>query len=56
VTRPSLLLTRRWPSAVEAVLAQTYDVAFNPEDRSMTAPAIGDALRDFVCPTVSLSI
>jgi lactate dehydrogenase-like 2-hydroxyacid dehydrogenase len=55
MTRPSLLLTRRWPSAVETVLAQTYDVSFNPEDRAMTSIAIADALRDFdyVCPTVS---
>ena len=55
MTRPSLLLTRRWPSAVETMLAQTYDVSFNPEDRAMTSIAIADALRDFdfVCPTVT---
>ena len=55
MTRPSLLLTRRWPSAVETVLAQTYDLSCNPEDRAMTSTAIADAMRDFdfVCPTVT---
>ncbi len=55
MTRPSLLLTRRWPSAVETVIARTYDVSYNPEDRAMTSAAIADALRDFdfICPTVT---
>jgi lactate dehydrogenase-like 2-hydroxyacid dehydrogenase len=55
MTRPSLLLTRRWPRVVETALAQTYDVSFNPKDRAMTSIAIADALRnfDYVCPTVT---
>jgi lactate dehydrogenase-like 2-hydroxyacid dehydrogenase len=55
VTHLSVLLTRRWPSAVEEVLAQTYDVSRNPEDRPMSSSALADALRvfDFVCPTVT---
>lgn len=53
--RPSLLLTRHWPGAVETVIAQAYDASFNPEDRAMTSTAIADALSnfDFVCPTVT---
>lgn len=55
MTRHSLLLTRRWPGAVEEVLARTYDLCRNPDDRPMSPAAIADALRafDFVCPTVT---
>lgn len=45
MTRPSQLLTRRWTSSVETVIAQTYDVSCNAEDRAMTS--IADAPRDF---------
>lgn len=55
MTRLSVLLTRRWPSAAEEALARTYDVFRNPEDRAMSSAALADALRtfDFVCPTVT---
>lgn len=55
VTRPSVLLTRRWPSAVETVICRTYAVSLNPEDRAMSPASIAEALRafDFVCPTVT---
>lgn len=55
MTRLSVLLTRRWPSAAEEVLAETYDVSRNSEDRAMNSSALADALRafDFVCPTVT---
>jgi lactate dehydrogenase-like 2-hydroxyacid dehydrogenase len=53
--RPKILVTRRWPSAVEAVLSERFDVTFNTGDLPMSAEAIADALRshDGVLPTVS---
>ncbi len=55
MSRLSVLLTRRWPRAVEEVLARTYDLSRNHEDRALSAGAIAAALRDFdfVCPTVT---
>lgn len=55
VTRPKILLTRRWPAAVEARLAASYDVTLNVADVPMTAAEIRQALLDYdaVCPTVS---
>ena len=53
--RRRILLTRRWPEAVEARLAATYDTTLNLEDRPMSVEEIGRALNDYdaVCPTVS---
>ncbi len=53
--RPKILLTRRWPSAVETVLSERFDATFNLEDLPMSPDAIADALRayDAVLPTVS---
>ncbi|MDM9622545.1 D-glycerate dehydrogenase [Rhizobium sp. S96] len=53
--RPKILVTRRWPSAVEAVLSERFDVTFNTGDQPMSAEAIADALRSHngVLPTVS---
>ncbi|MFC6487235.1 2-hydroxyacid dehydrogenase [Nitratireductor sp. GCM10026969] len=55
MTRKRILLTRRWPEAVETRLASSYDATLNPEDRPMNVEEIGRALRDYdaVCPTVS---
>lgn len=53
--RPKILVTRRWPSAVEAVLSERFDVTFNTGDLPMSAETIADALgnHDGVLPTVS---
>ncbi|MCA1367923.1 D-glycerate dehydrogenase [Bradyrhizobium sp. BRP14] len=50
-----ILLTRRWPEAVEQVLAARFETVFNEGDRSMDAAALAEALRNFdaVLPTVS---
>lgn len=55
MSRPTILLTRRWPAAVEAVLAERFDVTFNADDQPMTSEAIAEALQryDGVLPTVS---
>lgn len=55
MTRPRILLTRRWPDAVEARLAERYDVTRNQSDVPMDAAALAAAMRehDALCPTVT---
>ena len=53
--RPKILLSRRWPEAVEARLAQGYDVTLNAGDVPLGVEALAQAMRDYdaVCPTVT---
>ncbi len=53
--KPSILVTRRWPDAVERVLSERFDASFNVPDIAMDAGALAEALRSFdaVLPTVS---
>lgn len=55
MTKPKILLTRRWPDAVEARLAASYDVTLNETDAPMDAAALAAAMRehDALCPTVT---
>ena len=55
MTQPKILLTRRWPSAVERYLSERYATTLNESDTPLSADALRDALRNFdaVCPTVS---
>lgn len=55
MTKPRILLTRRWPEAVEARLAASYDVTLNEADIPMSSDALAAAMRDYdaVCPTVT---
>ena len=55
MTKPRILLTRRWPDAVEARLAASYDVTINADDVPMDAAALAQAMRDHdaLCPTVT---
>lgn len=55
MAKPRILITRRWPEAVEARLARDYEATFNESDTPMTPEAIGRALEehDAVLPTVS---
>lgn len=52
---PRVVLTRRWPAAVEAVLAERFDVVVNTDDVPMTAAQLAEALAsaDVLCPTVT---
>lgn len=54
MARPSVLVTRRWPAAVEATLSERYDTVFNTRDIPMTPAEIRTALKthDAVLPTV----
>ncbi|WP_299298177.1 D-glycerate dehydrogenase [uncultured Tateyamaria sp.] len=53
--KPSVLVTRRWPQAVEAQLARDYEVTFNTGDRPLGPSDFRDALGRFdaVLPTVT---
>jgi lactate dehydrogenase-like 2-hydroxyacid dehydrogenase len=55
MSRPRVLLTRRWPAAVQEHLAQRYELTTNPSDVPMDAAALAEAMRshDALCPTVT---
>jgi lactate dehydrogenase-like 2-hydroxyacid dehydrogenase len=55
MTRPRILLTRRWPSAVEAALSERFNVTLNSSDVALDAGQLREALAsyDAVLPTVS---
>jgi lactate dehydrogenase-like 2-hydroxyacid dehydrogenase len=55
MSRPRILVTRRWPAAAEAALAERFDVTFNEADIPLTADQLRQALAgyDAVLPTVS---
>ncbi|MEM7243615.1 MAG: D-glycerate dehydrogenase [Pseudomonadota bacterium] len=50
-----VLITRKWPEAVEAKLSSLYDVTLNENDQPMNVADFRDALmtHDAVCPTVT---
>lgn len=53
--KPRVVLTRRWPEAVEARLAARFDLVCNPGDVPFAADALCEALTtaDALCPTVT---
>lgn len=55
MVKPSVLVTRRWPAAVEAQLARDYDVTLNKSDRPLSPADFRDAIGKFdaVLPTVT---
>ncbi len=55
MVKPSVLVTRRWPAAVEAHLAENYNAVLNTRDKPMSPAEIRDALKtyDAVLPTVT---
>lgn len=52
---PKIIVTRRWPCAVEQALQERYDVTLNTSDRPMSAHDLRDAIAsaDAVLPTVT---
>lgn len=54
-SRPKILLTRRWPEAVEARLAASYEVTHNDTDAPLSETELAQAMRthDALCPTVT---
>ncbi|MGC1301401.1 MAG: D-glycerate dehydrogenase [Caulobacteraceae bacterium] len=55
MTRPKVLLTCRWPDAVERRLAVAYDLTTNDRDQPLSAAELSTAMRTFdaICPTVT---
>jgi lactate dehydrogenase-like 2-hydroxyacid dehydrogenase len=58
VSKPKVILTRRWPQEAEARAQGLFDVQLNESDVPMSAEQLRGALRnaDGVCPTVSDSM
>jgi len=58
MSKPKVLITRRWPEAVEKQLQQLYDVQLNQDDRALTADELKFALQNYdaVCPSVCDSL
>lgn len=50
-----ILVTRKWPDRVEALLAQRYDATFNPDDRPLGHAELLRAMREYdaLCPTIT---
>ncbi len=55
MAKPSVFVTRRWPAAVEATLAEHYEVQLNTSDRPLTPSELREQLGKFdaVLPTVT---
>ncbi|MDQ0321418.1 lactate dehydrogenase-like 2-hydroxyacid dehydrogenase [Pararhizobium capsulatum DSM 1112] len=53
--KPRILVTRKWPKAVENVLVERFDAALNATDVPLSEAELGAALQTFdaVLPTVS---
>ncbi len=54
MSKPRVIVTRRWHPAVEKVLLEKFDTRTNEDDHSMSVAELQDALRnaDAVLPTV----
>jgi len=55
VSKPKVIVTRRWPREVEARLQESFDVTLNVEDKPMVQAALQQAFADHdaVFPTVT---
>lgn len=55
MAKPKVLVSRRWPAAVEEKLADRFDVTFNTSDIALTPAEFRQAFADFdaVLPTVT---
>lgn len=58
MSKPKVLISRRWPPSVEAKLQTLYDVTLNHDDHPFSAEEFKHALQhyDAVCPTVCDSL
>ena len=54
MSKPKIIVTRRWHPEVEAALVERFDTRLNEDDHSMSVAELQDALRsaDAVLPTV----
>lgn len=53
--KPRILVTRKWPDRVQALIAERYDATFNDDDIALTSAQLAAAMRDFdaLCPTIT---
>ena len=58
MSKPTVLITRRWPASVESQLQQLFDVTLNHDDHPFSVDEMKHALQhyDAVCPTVCDSL
>ncbi|WP_446811615.1 2-hydroxyacid dehydrogenase [Methylomonas sp. 2BW1-5-20] len=58
MSKPKVLLSRRWPAGVETKLQALYDVALNADDHPFSADEFKAALQNYdaVCPSVCDSL
>ncbi len=55
MSKPKVILTRRWPAEAEAKAKELFDVVLNEDDHKMSEDELKQAMQtaDAVCPTVS---
>ena len=55
MSKPKVIITRKWPAEAEAQAKEWFDVVLNEDDHKMSVDELKDAMRnaDAVCPTVS---
>ena len=55
MTKPKILVSRRWPEAVETAMVEKYDVTFNIKDKPLSTNEFKDALSiyDAILQTVT---
>ena len=55
MSKPKVLLTRKWPAEAEEKAKELFDVTLNEDDHKMSIDELKDAMRNYdaVCPTVS---
>lgn len=53
--KPTVLVTRRWPDAVEAKIAENYNAVLNRDDKPLAPAELREAMKryDAVLPTVT---
>jgi lactate dehydrogenase-like 2-hydroxyacid dehydrogenase len=57
-SRPRVLITRRWPEAVEQRLAARFDATLNAADERLSPEVLAQAFQDYdaICPNVSNAV
>lgn len=55
MSKPKVIVTRKWPEEAEAKLKEHFDVVLNEDDHAMSVEELQDAFKnaDAVCPTVT---
>lgn len=55
MSKPKIILTRRWPAEAEARAQRQFDVRLNQDDHKMSVEELQNAMQNYdaVCPTVS---